>query len=297
MSSPDADRIRAAMVKFSNETIFAPNPNDLPLWTQTPIGALMFQLKSFPLMMGRLSRKVLSEARQGNVAPLLYMATIGTGIGGVGSLAVKDLAQFRGGDDEQSSKFRDRKFTKDVLEQFGNERSEVIEGWQRDINQFADKHPDMMKIALSMGFDPALHGTVDGFLGWYIEGLMQLGGLGMVAELLYNSAAQADNGSFGMSRTLSYVLGPSFDTVANFGFNVMAAGQEGIEDAVSNQPTTNSARRTLTRQLLSRVPLFGGNRKFREGGTDMIAGTPKDTKVNNWGASGWQSGWKGTSWN
>lgn len=297
MSSPDADRIRAAMVKFSNETIFAPNPNDLPLWTQTPIGALMFQLKSFPLMMGRLSRKVLSEARQGNVAPLLYMATIGTGIGGVGSLAVKDLAQFRGGDDEKSSKFRDRKFTKDVLEQFGNERSEVIEGWQRDINQFADKHPDMMKIALSMGFDPTLHGTVDGFLGWYIEGLMQLGGLGMVAELLYNSAAQADNGSFGMSRTLSYVLGPSFDTVANFGFNVMAAGQEGIEDAVSNQPTTNSARRTLTRQLLSRVPLFGGNRKFREGGTDVLAGTPKDTKVENWGASGWQTGWKGSSWN
>ena len=297
MSSPDSDRLRAAMVKFGNETIFAPNPNDLPLWTQTPIGALMFQLKSFPLMMGRLSRKVLSEARQGNVSPLLYMATFGAGIGGVGSLAVKDLAQFRGGDDQKSSQFRDRKFSKDVLEQFGNERSEVLEGWQRDINQFADKNPDMMKIALSVGYDPTQHGTVDSFLGWYVEGLMQLGGLGMVAELLYNSSAQADNGAFGMSRTLSYILGPSFDTVANFGFNTLAAGQEGIEAAGSNQPVGNSARRTLTRQLLSRVPLFGGNRKFREGGTDVLAGTPKDTKVNNWGASGWQSGWKGTSWN
>ena len=52
--------------------------------------------------MQRLSKHVLQEARQGNVKPLMYMATAGPGMGTV-ALGAKDIIQARGGDDEEST--------------------------------------------------------------------------------------------------------------------------------------------------------------------------------------------------
>ena len=47
------DNFRYAIMRFVNETIFTPDPNDVPMWAQHPVGAMIFQLKSFPLMMMR----------------------------------------------------------------------------------------------------------------------------------------------------------------------------------------------------------------------------------------------------
>ena len=101
------EAVRMAIIKFADESIFQPNPNDVPLWAQTPVGALVFQLKSFPLMMTRLGGYVLSEAKQGNLKPLAYFATLGPAFG-MGTLSAKDVIQMRGGEDEQSPELRRR---------------------------------------------------------------------------------------------------------------------------------------------------------------------------------------------
>jgi len=225
-------KVRAAIIKFANETIFAPNPNDIPLWAQTPWGSVAFQLKSFPLMMGRLAKDVLKEAGRGNVAPLLYMASIGAGLGAA-QMAIKDVVQARGGEDERSFDLRER---------------------------------SLSQIAEAMGYDVRLHGDVDTFLGWYVESFMALGGLGMVAELLYNTASMLDNGSFGFQRTMGYLFGPTVGTAAS-AFNVAAGVTSLIRDEDSN-----AKLRTAVRETALRVPVAGGIRAFREGATDLIAG-------------------------
>ena len=121
-----------------------------------------------------------------------------------------------------------------------------------------------------------MHGSVDAFFGWYIEALLQTGGLGMVGELLYNSAAQADNGAYGFQRIASYILGPSFDTVGIQSFNALSGTAEMIADA-GGADVTNAKRRSLIRGLLNRVPFLGGNRSFREKGTNLLAGDAQDT--------------------
>ena len=45
--------LRYAIMKFANETVYTPNPNDIPAMVQTPWGSMLFQLKSFQLMMAR----------------------------------------------------------------------------------------------------------------------------------------------------------------------------------------------------------------------------------------------------
>ena len=58
----ESPQLRSALNKFANETIFTPNPNDIPLWAQTPVGAMVFQLKSYPLMLGRLVKDSIDQA-------------------------------------------------------------------------------------------------------------------------------------------------------------------------------------------------------------------------------------------
>jgi len=82
------ETLRAGIIKFADESIFQPNPNDVPLWAQTPVGAMVFQLKSFPLMMTRLGGYVLGEAKKGNLKPLAYFATLGPAFG-MGALATR----------------------------------------------------------------------------------------------------------------------------------------------------------------------------------------------------------------
>lgn len=251
------DRLRHAVLQFANETIFSPSPDDIPVWAQTPYGALAAQLKTFPMMMGRLSRHVIDEAREGNTAPLKQMLTIG-GAMGMGTLLAKDVLQMRGGEDERSAAPRERKLS-NLIDDFGLGKPNL----NMHIN----------------GFNVPL----DEFLGWYVEGFLMLGGLGAVAELLYNTAAQSDNGAWGMSRTMSYALGPTFDLIAVSGWNFLSAARDGSP--------SNAKERTAVRTVIGRTPLIGGNRAAREGLTDAIAGPARSSSSASRGGHG--GGWRG----
>ena len=247
------DQVREAIIKFSNDTIFAPNQSDLPIWTQTPWGSLVFQLKSFPLMMGRLSYDVLKRAKEGDVVPLLYMGSIGPAFGAA-SLATKDVLQARGGEDERSIAARERRVT---------------------------------DIARDFGFDVGEGGTEDELAGWAAEGFLQLGGLGMLVELLYNVSAQTDNGQWGAQRAMSYTFGPSFGLTTD-AFIVASGAVNAARGGDSNAPN-----RAGVRAAAGRLPFAGGNRAFREGATDAIAGPA--AKKGGSSSGGWGKGWGG-SW-
>ena len=244
----DNDEIRYAIMRFTSETIFTPDPNDVPLWAQTPIGQMVFQLKSFPLMMQRLTfgeGGVISEARNGNPKPLFYMATAGAGFGS-GALALKDLAQSRGGDDDRSRELRERKLQDTPI----GEVLRMMGLTEKDYGNDADK-----------------------MLGWYVEGLMAMGGLGFLAELFFNSAAQLDNGMYGSTRVASYLGGP---VVGNF-FDAMNVGS-GLVQAIDREDNNTGRQRQAARTLAGRVPVLGGSRDFREGVTDL-AGDPRRTST------------------
>ena len=234
-AAQDDDQIRVAIIKFVNDSIFSPNPNDIPVWAQTPFGMLAFQLKSYPLMMGRLSADVLKRAKDGDVAPLLYMLTIGTGAGAA-SLYARDTAQFRGGEDEKSPEARKRSLNK-ILQEFGysyDAGTVNVMGMQMDLDQF---------------------------LGWYAESFLAMGGLGMLLEYFYNLGQQVDNGNFGYTRALSATLGPSMNIPMNV-FNV-AAG------VIDPDTASNAKERTALRDVASRVPILGNIRAVREGAADL----------------------------
>jgi hypothetical protein len=170
--------IQYALHRFVNESIFTPNPNDIPMFANNPWGALVWQLKSFPLMMARMSKYVVKEAFRtdgNNIAPLMYMLSVGVGFG-VGANAIKDIAMLRGGDGENEAKLRKRTLT---------------------------------NIAEKMGYDIRVDEGVDEFFGTYAEGLLAMGGLGLFVEMLYNAAEQLDNGSYGKLRILSSLFGPT----------------------------------------------------------------------------------------
>lgn len=249
------NQVRAALLRFTNEAIFTPNPNDVPMWAQTPWGSLIFQLKSFPLMMSRLSVDVVKEASKGNVMPLTYLLTAGAGLGMV-SVGVKDLVQSRGGEDQRSSAFRERLYSKTPLQGI----IPVEEG-----------------------------GNADERLGWYVEGLMAMGGLGLFAEMLYNSAAQLDNGKYGYVRTMSYAFGPAVGT-SEAVFDVAA----GVGDAMLGDAEKNGKERQAARQVASRIPIAGGVSAFREAAADLFGeaggGKKKGFGQSNFGGSNFGKG-------
>jgi hypothetical protein len=241
------DAVRMGIIKFADEAIFQPNPNDIPLWAQTPIGALVFQLKSFPLMMTRLTGHVLSEANHGNFKPLFYLSTLGPAFG-MATLSAKDIIQQRGGDDGESAALRKR------------------------------------NIAKTLGHDEKVHGDVDDFLGWYVEGMMVMGGLGLFGDVIHSAVSQVDNGAYGQQRMWSTVLGPSF----GLGNAVMQVGA-GLADDSDN---SNAKERSATREVATRIPVLGGNRKFRESVVDAVAGEQGEKG----GTGGWASGSWGSEW-
>ena len=144
----------------------------------------MFQLKSFPLMMGRMMKDNLTEATKGNLAPLVALMTAGVG-SGVATLAAKDVVQRRGGEDDRSAAYRERGLKK------------------------------------SLGLSKQVHGDVDEALGWAFEGFAQLGGLGLFSDVLYNAAASSDDGAYGQVTMISRIGGPTvglgIDTLRVFG--------------------------------------------------------------------------------
>ena len=239
----EQDKVRMALIRFANESVFSPNKNDIPLWAQSPLGAIAWQLKSYPMMMGRLAKHVLSEAKQGNVMPLTYLTTVAAGFG-MGSLAIRDYIQSRGGEDEKSRALRDRSMTK-ILKEFGIDQP----------------------TALMMNKD------LDKFLGWYVESMVSVIGIGLLGDMLFNSAQKLDNGAYGTVRVLSGVFGPSVSTLVE-GQQVLS----GFAEALSDDPG-NGDRRQAVRNVSGRVPVIGSNRDFRESTTDLIAGEAR--KVSN----------------
>jgi hypothetical protein len=265
----DNDSVREGMIRFSNESIFTPNSNDVPLWAQTPWGSIAFQLKSFPLMMQRLvlgEGGIVGEAFgreggqfKGNPYPLLYALTIGAGFG-MASMASKDVSQVRGGDDDQSSALRNRNLLK------------------------------------SLGYDKKIHGDENDFAGWYLDGLIQMGGLGLLSNMLYDSAQQLDNGAYGQMRVASTVFGPSVGLFMS-GYNVAAGGWDAAGDAMGNE-STNSKERQGIRELASRVPVLGGIKGLREGVVDTLAGESEvgqSKSTGGFGSSGFGSSGFGSS--
>ena len=254
------DDLRKAIIRFADESIFQPNANDTPIFAQTPLGALAFQLKSFPLMMTRLAGHVIREANlpkllkgdasESNIKPLLYFATLGPAFG-MGALAVKDIVQMRGGEDEQSPALRIR---------------------------------NLQKV---LGYDEKVHGNEVDFWGWYMEGMLQMGGVGLLGDIFHSAVTQADNGSYGQVRFLQTLGGPSVGLVTS-GLSVLG----GTQDAVFGTTDSNAKERTALREIATRIPVVGGVRRAREGIVNTIAGEA-DSGGNS---TGWGKGWKG-SWN
>lgn len=229
-------QVQMAMLRFTNESVFMPNPNDTPLWAQNPWQSMMWQLKSFPLMMARLSGYVISEAKAGNTKPALYLLTAGVGMGSL-SVMTKDVVQMRGGEDEQSMALRERKGS--------------------DTNMLG-----LWSIAQGLGAKEG--GDADENLGLYIDGLLAVGGLGLFAELLYNASAQMDNGAYGTVRIASSIFGPSVS--AGTGAIDVATG---LKDYVTGDGEATAKRRAMLRQLAMRFPILGGVSYFRESAADL----------------------------
>jgi hypothetical protein len=229
-------QIRYAVMRFTNESIFTPDPNDVPMWAQTPWGALIFQLKSFPVMMGRMAKYTLNEAKEGNIKPLSYMLTAGVAFG-MGAIAVKDVAQSRGGEENRERALRVRRV----------DDTAIGEG--------------LKALGLRKGED---FGNEQQMLAWYFEGMMAMGGLGFLGELFFDSAANIDNGNHGFNRMLGAIVGPSYDA-AYTGFKVAGAAQE----ALFNDGENTSKIRSGARAAASRVPVLGGDRDFRETMADL----------------------------
>jgi len=212
----------------------------------------------------------------------------------VDEMAKKAMDSFgRSGDEKVRGEleFALSKYKRNISKEFGNKDGKIkwVDNAEDDLAQFVKDHPEMASIAIAAGYNPGMHGSIDSFFGWYIESILQTGGLGMLGELLYNSAAQADNGQYGFQRMLSYVFGPSVD-IGVTGWNTISAGQEFVSDA-AGADVTNAKRRTAIRSLLNRIPFLGGNRSFREQGTNILAGEADDNKQVRWGnTSGFSGG-------
>ena len=240
-SSAETDQmyyqVAGAMHRFANETIFTPNPLDIPLWAQSPIGQMIFQLKSFPLMMTRMGFKVYKEAKDHkNFYPLMYMA--GAPILGAGVVGAKDVVQGRGGEENREFALRDRKA--EFLKEYGLSDDEGI------------------AIAL----------------GWYRDGLMQMGGLGLIGSLMYDTASQLDNGAYGAQRITEMLLGPSLGVLHDTQ-TILAGGVQAAENLITGEGA-NGKPRAAVREIVSRVPGIGQVSGARELIVDTFAGEKGD---------------------
>lgn len=249
------DAVRRAVIQFADQSIFQPNPNDIPMWAQTPIASLVFQLKSFPLMMTRLGKYALDEMfgdmdtgkltanpkrMNRNAWPLLYMASAGPLFGGM-ALTAKDFSQMRGGDTGEEMDIRNRNILK------------------------------------TLGYNEKIHGNENDFAGWYVEGMMQMGGLGLFGDVLHSVATQADNGAYGEQRITSALLGPSYGLLSG-GVRTFA----GAKDWALDSTPSNAKERQAAREVLGRVPVFGGIRSLKEAAVDFVAGESSKDKKEWW---------------
>jgi hypothetical protein len=246
----DDEAVRIAVISFANESSFLPNADDIPTWAQTPIGATIFQLKSYPLMLGRLGKEVLlgdlnQFFRTGEAEYLrrpAYFLALGPAFG-MGALAAKDIVQMRGGEENRSPELRKRNILK------------------------------------SIGYDEKTHGDENDFLGWYFEGMVMLGGFGLIMEMMHDIATNVDNGAWGKVRIASTIGGPSVGTAFS-GIDVLA----GALDIFQN-PDSNSKERSGLREVVRRAPINGQTGAAREAIVDSIAGEAQGRGGSSFGSS------------
>lgn len=237
------EKIRTALHRFVNEAIFSPNRNDIPLWGDTPWGKLVMQFKTYPLMMQRLAKYTFDEARQNNYKPLLYLISM-VPAAGMGASAVKDVVQGR---------------------------NESTEAGVSKADFHSIRAHSGLAIAQKLGADVETEEDANTFLGWYIEGVLQAGALGMMSDLLYQSAAAVDNGAWGQQRIMSLIAGPSVGDFAS-AVNVLGGAKAGAINMAGYGDDTNFRQRQAWREAISRLPFVGGIRSIREASVDALAG-------------------------
>lgn len=237
------EKVARAVVKFVNQSAFAPNRADTPAWAQSGFGRLVFQFKSYPLMLGRLTKWALDSARLkngANIKPLVLLATLGVGMG-AGGQALRDVISGRNID------------------------------YEDDGQSFADMHSFKQRLASEicrqLGWESwadSLEGTqVDSIIGWYASGLMGLGALGVIGDFAFNLTESTQDGAYGELNVAKQLFGPSFGTVmdayhvAKTGYNMTAEGL-GIK---SERPSNKDERRAFS-VLESRIPVVGGFRSL-----------------------------------
>lgn len=246
----DNEVLRQAIHRFTNESVFQPGRNDIPLQFQdNPFWKMAFQFKSYPMMLGRMVKRSVLEAGAtettesgkkvyvGDVKPLAFLMTVGVGLA-AGAQAARDLVSGRNeeADPEDSAAWRsirDRKWSK-VVQALG----------------FKDYEMD--------------DETADAVLGWYVESLMGLGALGMVGDLFYQSAQSLDNGAFGRERIMSQLFGPSFGT--------FSSALQAVEGATDMNEDSNSKERQAVRAVVTHVPGFASQKPWVEALTNWVAG-------------------------
>ena len=127
----------------------------------------------------------------------------------------------------------------------------------------------------ALGYDDKVHGGEDDFLGWYIEGMMIMGGLGLLGDVIHSGLSQVDNGAYGQNRMWSTVLGPSF--------GLGTAGMQRSAGLMDESDNSNAKERSAAREIATRIPVLGGNRRIRENIVETVAGEDQ-----NGSSAGWQ---------
>ena len=100
-----------------------------------------------------------------------------------------------------------------------------------------------------------------------------VGGIGLLGDFFFQAAEQADNGAYGQTRMMSYVLGPSASLIPAA---MDVAG--GVSEAAFGGTSPGKTRQAL-RTVAGRVPILGGVGDFRETAADL-GGDPTGTKTN-----------------
>jgi hypothetical protein len=256
------DIARTAIIRFADDAIFAPNPSEIPMWGQTPLGAVIFQLKSFPLMMMRMAREVLYDDVRlaiydtigktppsnikgtGDLRRAMWLLTLAPAAG-MGSLAVKDYVQGRGGEkDNPTHALRERKASD-------------------------------MALASSLMGDSLNDKDVDALAGWYIEGFTHAAGFGLLLEMIHDVLAQTDNGAYGQVRAASTLFGPTVSAGSDV-FNATAGAMDALLDRT---PDSTSTERAGARSVAQRIPVLGGIKPVREMMVDLAAGEQERTRA------------------
>jgi len=99
------------------------------------------------------------------------------------------------------------------------------------------------------------------------QGLLAVGAMGLLADMLYQSAKSVDNGSFGRERIMSQILGPTAGTFYD-GIQLI----EGAAHSLTDDSESNAKKRNAVRKVAKRIPLLGNQDPFAEWVVDSTAG-------------------------